>query len=823
MTPKKKTPRGSTPFKLKPDELRWRCDPSFFKFETTQELEDCPINIIGQARAQEALELGLSLASDGYNIFVTGEVGSGRSTVVRRMLSTLELGESAPDDVVYVHNFADTDQPRKLVFPAGQGKTFHGAMSELIDALRKDLPALFESEAYRKHRTTVLESAGKEQKERLKEFEKKVQEEGFALVQVQMGPITRPHLVPVVAGNPVEMEQLEALVEQGKFDSNELEKLENKRSELRTEMESLGKSFRNVDRAVRRNLAEFDRELARPLVEESVGELREGFEAEGLDIYLDQVTEDLLEHLDQFRETHETQVPEEAAAPNNANEGARRSRHKVNVVVDNSKTRGRPVIWETAPTYRNLFGTIEKSRTGSGDWETDHTRIRSGSLLRANGGFLILDAMDVLTEGGVWTALKRTLRNRKVEIQLFDPLQLLSAIALKPEPVPVDVKVVMIGTRQIYSLLYALDEDFKKIFKVKSDFALYTPLSDQELDNYACFVHKKVQDDELPPFHRDAVGAVVEHGVRLAGNNDKLTTRFNQIADLIRESGFWAARDGAQRVEEKHVDRAIQKQIFRVDLVEEMLRERIAEGTVLLDLDGEKVGQVNGLAVLHTGDHAFGQPTRITATTAMGRMGIIDLDREAAMSGSIHTKGVLILTGFLRSRFAQEKPLALTASLAFEQNYGGVDGDSASSAELYALLSSLSDVPLKQSIAVTGSVNQKGEVQPIGGINEKIEGFYDLCRLKGLSDEQGVLMPTRNLRHLMLRKDLINDVAEGRFHIWAVSTIEEGLEVLTGKSAGERDADGHYASDSVFGRADARLKRLADQVTAYGSADAGKI
>lgn len=810
----------SSPRRLKPEQLRVRCDPASFGFKSTGELEDCPINIIGQDRAQEALRVGLALRSDGFNIFVTGHVGSGRSTVVRRTLKALEPGKEAHHDLVYVHNFTDPDLPRCLVFPAKRGRAFHDAMVELIDALQRDLPQLYDSDAYRKQRSLMIEAASNEQKSRLKEFETLVQEQGFALVQVQMGPLTRPNLVPVVAGNPVEIEKLEELVEQGQFRREDLDELQRRLVDLRSQMESLGKVFRQLDREVRHKVAELDRKLAEPLVQESISDVQDGFEADGLEDYLVEVAEDVLDNLDSFREANETQVVVEGTQVKQTEIRLDVTRFDVNVIVDNSNTRGRPVIWETAPSYRNLFGTIEKVRTSSGEWETDHTRIKAGSLLRASGGILVLDAMDVLVEPGVWAALKRTLRNRTVEIRFYDPVHLFSAISLKPAPVPVDVKVVMIGTPQIYRLLFALDEDFKKIFKVKADFATHTPRSDEELKNYACFVHKKVNDDRLAHFKADAVSAVVEHGIRLAGHQDKLTTRFNEIADVIREAGYWAAQDKAKLVDVKHVDRALRQRVQRVNLIEERLREQIAEGTVLLDLEGAKVGQVNALVVLDQGDHVFGQPSRITATTAMGRVGIVDLDREAELSGSLHTKGVLILTGFLRSRFAQDKPLTLSATLCFEQNYGGVDGDSASSAELYALLSSLSEVPLRQGIAVTGSVNQRGEIQPIGGVNEKIEGLFDLCRLTGLTGEQGVMIPARNLPHMSLRKDVIAEVKKKRFHIWAVSTIEEGLEVLTGRPAGERQKDGRYTAGSVFRLADDKLRHLAESVVAFGPADA---
>jgi len=817
MSPKPVGSSQEKSYRLAPQHLRWRCDPTNFAFKTTDDLDDCPIQIIGQNRAMEALRLGLTMKSEGYNIFVTGDVGSGRSTVVKRMLDGLDRGETAPADLVYVHNFQDTDQPRRLILGVGEGRNFRDAMEELLESISRDLHGMFDSEEYRRQRTVLIEKTTSEQKVRLKDYEKKVQEQGFALVQVQMGPLTRPQLVPVVAGNPVDMDQLEGLVEQDQFKQTDFENLQKLRTELAGEMEQLGKSFRNADRELRKTLSVLDRDLARPLVEEAVTDVRDAFQAEGLPTYLDQVTEEVLEHLGSFRDGQEGASPEDAAGGGES--VLDRDRYRVNVLVDNAKTHGLPIIWETAPSYRNLFGTIEKVRTPSGDYVTDHMRIRSGSLLRANGGILVLDAMDMLVEPGVWAALKRTLRNRSVEIQSFDPLQLFASVSLKPEAVPIDVKVIMLGTRHIYHALYNLDEDFKKIFKVKAEFAMFTDRSDEELYNYACFVRKKVKDDGLKAFHRDAVAAVVEHGVRLAGDNERLTTRFTDIADLIREAGYWANRENARNVREKHVVLALQQQVHRVSMFEEILRDRIADGTVLIDFEGAKVGQINGLALLNQGDYEFAQPSRITATTAMGRNGIIDIEREAHMSGSIHTKGVLILSGFLRAHFAQNKPLALTASLTFEQSYGGIDGDSASSAELYALLSSLSGVPLRQGVAVTGSVNQMGEIQPIGGVNRKIEGFFDLCRIVGLTGDQGVMIPRRNVRHLMLRKDVVEQVRKGRFHIWAVSTIEEGLRVLTAIEPGSAGSDGTYPDGTIYHGVNERLARLAEDVRRFGAAD----
>jgi ATP-dependent Lon protease len=822
MSPAPKRPTAPTArHEVPPERLRWRCDPSKFKFETTDDLGEVVISIIGQPRAIAALKLGLSLRSSGYNIFVAGEVGTGRSTAVRRLLGEVERETTAPSDLVYVNNFRDTDQPKLLRFPAGRGVAFRKAMEDLIEGFRKHLPLVFDSDAYRKRRTAKIEAVKEAQKERLKEFEKQVQADGFALVQVQLGPVVRPDLMPLVAGNPVAMPQLEALVDEGKFQRREFEKLRTRYGKLTASMETLSKEFRNLERDLKRQLIELDQEIARPGVREAVQDVLDDFPDEKVAAYLQEVAEHILDNLDEFRETEEPTAPGPERERAKSEMRDRMLPYAVNVLVDNVETKGRPIIVETSPTYRNLFGAVERARDSTGEWSTDHTRVKAGSLSRANGGFLVLDALDVLAEQGVWPALKRSLRNQVNEIQSFDPFNFFSNISIKPEPIPLDVKVVMIGTRQIYRLLYALDEDFKKIFKVKAEFALETPRSADELRNYAAFVRKKCADEGLPAFHRDAVAGVVEYGVRLAGRQEKITTRFNEVADVIREAGYWARQEKAKRVDARHVDLAIEQRIRRLDLVEEVLRERLAEGTVLLDLEGEKVGQVNGLVILDVGDYAFGQPSRITATAAVGRAGIIDIAREAEMSGAIHTKGVLVLSGFLRARFAQDKPLALSASLCFEQSYDEIDGDSASSAELYALLSCLSGVPLRQSLAVTGSVNQKGEIQPIGGVNEKIEGYFDLCRLRGLTGDQGVVIPTRNLEQLMLRKDLVEEVRKGRFRLYSVATVEEGIEVLSGVAAGIRGEGGAYPPDSVFGRADARLRELAEAVKDFGIADLG--
>jgi lon-related putative ATP-dependent protease len=788
--------------------LRWRCDPTLFTFKTTADMSDSPIKLIGQPRALEALELGLQLRSDGHNIFVCGGVGSGRSTVVRRMLADLKPEDVVLDDLVYVQNFIDHDSPCRLIFQAGQGCAFKAGVAEFIGGLAKDIPLQFESVEYGRQRTVTLEKAAARQRAELKDFEKGVEESGFVLVQTEGVPVAHPQLLPTVDGAPVEMDQLELLVEQGRFEAKALNVLKKKMSLLRTEMDSVGKRLRAVDRELQRKLETLDKEIVRPLVEDTAAELSEAFTAEGLTSYLNLLVTDILEEISLFRAQPEGQEPV-----------TQLPRYQVNVVVDNSRTKGRPIIWEGAPTYRHLFGTIDTTRTAAGEWSTNHMRIKTGSLSRANGGFLVFDAMDMLTQPGVWSELKRTLRTHEVEIQAYEQHAMMTGVSLTPQSAPIDVKVLMIGTNQIYRYMQAADEDFSYIFKIKAEFAGRTSLSNGELENYASFVHKRIKEAGMPPFHRDAVAAVVEESVRLAGSRDKLTTRFNLVGDIVCEAGFWARKAGARVVRSKHVDESLEKRNNRVNMVEAFMREHYVDGTVLLSIEGEAVGQVNGLTVIDLGDHRFGQPVRITASTAMGRQGIIDIGRESEMTGSTHTKGLLILSGFLRSRFAQKKPLTLTASICFEQTYGPVDGDSASSAELYALLSSLSGVPLRQGVAVTGSVNQKGEIQPIGGVNEKIEGFFDLCTARGLTGEQGVMIPQPNLGQLMLRKNLVAAVKKGQFHVWAVSTIEEGLETLTGQKAGTRRQNGSFPPGSIFEKADAELKRLGEALVALGRAD----
>ena len=480
------------------------------------------------------------------------------------------------------------------------------------------------------------------------------------------------------------------------------------------------------------------------------------------------------------------------------------------------------MIIETSPTYRNLFGTVERSidRLG-GIWKTDFSKIKGGSFLQANGGYLVLNALDVFIEPGVWLALKRTLRNRTMEMHSFDPFYLFASSALKPEPIDVKVKVVMIGDARLYWMLYVMDEDFKKIFKIKAEFDTLTDRKEETQLQYASFIRKICQEEKLLPFDRTGVTAVIEYGVRLAGRQKKLSTEFHRIGDVIREAHYWAKKENSEKVTEAHVEKAIEEGIFRRRMVEDKIQELIEDGFIMIDSDGASVGQVNGLSVYDMGEYAFGKPSRITAKTSMGKAGIINIEREADLSGRTHNKGVLILAGYLRGKYAQDKPLTLTASLCFEQSYSGVEGDSASSTEVYAILSSLANLPLRQDIAVTGSVNQNGEIQPIGGVNQKIEGFFDVCRSRGLTGKQGVMIPHQNAGDLMLRKDVVEAVASGQFHIYPVQTVDQGITILTGVAAGEKSPDGAYPGETVNFRVDERLKELAQKMRMF-EAEEGK-
>jgi ATP-dependent Lon protease len=788
-------------YELKPEELAWSCPEELIPFESTAECLACE-GIIGQEKALKSLETGLEIKSRGYNIFITGLVGTGRTTTIKKFLERIKVGQPVPDDLLYVNNFKKPEEPLFLSLPAGKGRLLSDGLDRLINMLKANIPELPKSQFFQERKQSIVDSQQRKQREVLQKFNDLVSAEGFAVIQVQMGLFTRPDLLPVIEGQPTPFNKLEALAKEDKFPKKKLEELKKKYSQLTDQLEKVISQLKAIDDETQLLLKNQEIEVCSPLIKGGLNDLRQGLPFPAVQSYLEEIERNLLEDLDLFKgqKTEDENQPEEFDPFLD---------YRVNLLVDNSDLQGAPVIMEITPNYINLFGTIEYSYGHFGLGQTDFTKIKAGSFIKANGGYLVLNALDVLSEAGVWATLKRTLRYQTYEIQNPVSPFLISTKRLKPEPIKCDVKVIMIGDDYLYNLLYFLDDDFKKIFKVKAEFDSEMEKTEKTIIDYARFIKKIGDEDKLQPVGRDGIAAIVEFGVRQAGRQKKLSTRFHLIADVIREADYWARKNGHQLVSRQDVQTAIKEKVERVNLVERKIREMIEEGTILIDTQGQTVGQVNGLAVYDTGELTFGQPARITARTSMGRAGVISIEREADLSGKTHNKGVLILAGYLRGKYAQNKPFALSASIAFEQSYSGVDGDSASSTEVYAILSSLSGLPLRQDLAVTGSLNQKGEIQPIGGVNEKIEGFFAVCRAKGLTGTQGVIIPHQNVSNLMLSEEVVQAVKNGQFHIYPVKTIDEGLEILTGVKAGERQADGSFEEGTVNYLVDKELERLA--------------
>lgn len=773
---------------LRPEQLYWRCPPEMIPYDSTA---DCPAceDIIGQDQALQSLKTGLEIKSRGYNIFITGMVGTGRTTTIKKFLEKLRATGEVPDDLIYVNNFHKPDEPALLTLPAGQGRSLSEGMDKLMAMLRINVPELLKSQYFQEKKQAILETQQRKQREILQKFDDLVATEGFTVIQVPMGILTRPDLIPVVDGQPTPFNKLEALVREGKMSRAQLDEFKKKYEQLTEQLEKLITTLREIDEETRALLKTQEAEACTPLIKGGLSDLRQKLPYPSVQKYLDEIEKNLIQDLDLFKATPKEEPEKEGLDPFLP--------YRVNLLVDNSETRGAPVVMEISPTYPNLFGTIEYSYSRFGVAQTDFTKIKAGSFLKANGGYLVLNALDVLTEPGVWTTLIRTLRYQIFEIQNPITVFALSTARLKPEPIKCRVKVILIGDDYLYNLLYLYDEEFKKIFKIKAEFDSEMDKNNKTINDYVRFIKKICQEDNLLPVDREGIAAIVEFGVRLAGRQKKISTRFHLIADIVREADYWAKYNGKELISRAEVKKAIEEKVERVNLIERKIQELIEEGTILIDTEGRVVGQVNGLAVYDTGELTFGKPTRITARTSTGRAGIINIEREADLSGRTHNKGVLILSGYLRGKYAQNKPFALSASIAFEQSYSGIDGDSASAAEVYAILSSLSGLPLRQDLAVTGSINQKGEIQPIGGINEKIEGFYRVCKARGLTGTQGVIIPYQNIKNLMLKEEVVQAVAEGKFHIYPIRTVDEGMEILTGVRAGERLEDGSYEAETV--------------------------
>ena len=737
-------------YEVSPDKLRWRCDPERYEFECTDELTPLE-EFIGQDRAIRAINFGLGMDKRGYNVFVTGLTGTGKASAIKRHLEKMvawkkDAGEQARD-WCYIHNFTDQDRPHVLRLPKGNGKAFRDTLDQLLQDLKTAVAKAFSGEEYEKQRKAAAEQGQERRNQVFAGLEEEVNKQGFTVQPSPAGIM----LIPIVDGKPVSQEAYMALPEEQR------KAMETTQRELMKLVSERLEQVHALEKEMAQDLKSLDQKITDYAIYQPFNELNEEYkEFSEILQHLKDIKAYTLTHIELFRDREAQASPQQGMpAASSPRELDPYLPFRVNVFVDNSDTAGPPIVIEPNPTYVNLFGKIER-RPIMGVYVTDHTMLKPGAVNEANGGYLVVDVRELLMNQGVWEALKRVIKTN--EARLEDPFQQFGFLApqgLRPEPIPTDVKVIVTGDHMLYQLLARNDEDFWELFKVKADFDYQIDRTDENLEAYAAFICGCCRSDGLRAFDRTAVARVAEYGARLVADQDKLSSRFGLIKDLVIESSYWAEQDGSPRVYDGHVDQAIEEKVYRSNLIDEKIRDLIAEGTLMVDVEGEVVGQVNGLAVYDLGNISFGKPSRITASTFLGRDGVINIEREAQLSGKTHDKGVLILSGYLGSKFAGDKPLSLNASIAFEQNYEGIDGDSASSTELYAILSSLSNLPIRQGIAVTGSVNQQGEIQAIGGVNQKIEGFFDICKAKGLTGEQGVIIPYQNVKNLMLREDVV--------------------------------------------------------------------
>ncbi|SFN23514.1 Predicted ATP-dependent protease [Formivibrio citricus] len=778
---------------LAPQQLHHPCDPLQFSFQTTAELEDLT-EIIGQTRAMNAVRFGAGIRQEGYNLFVLGPSGMGKRSMVQQLLEKKARSEPAPFDWCYINNFSDPHKPLALRLPTGKGADLRRDMERLVDYLRTAIPASFDSEEYRTKITAIQDEYSRQQEETFKALGEDADAKGVALLRTPDGfafAPTRDHEV-------IPQEEYEKLPEKEK------RRLATVISELQDRLAKILRQIPQWRKARSERVKQLNRETMLSVVEHLINDLREDYAGlpEVLK-YLDVVQQNMVEHGDDFRKQEESA---------NTGEMAHHAfhRYEVNVLVTDGQKHGAPIVSEDSPSYSNLVGRVEHI-SQMGALVTDFTLIKPGALHQANGGYLLLDIRKVLMQPFAWEGLKRALQTREIRIEsLGQMLSIVSTVSLEPEPIPLDVKIVLFGDRLLYYLLEQYDPDFGELFKVVADFEERIERNPDSHMLYARLVATLCRKEKLRPLDRGAVARVIEYGARLVGDSERLSTHMRSVADLLRESDYWAHEAGRAVIGAADVQQAIDTQIHRQDRLRSRLHEEILRGTLMIDTQGAVTGQINALSVLSLGDFAFAMPTRITATARLGEGDLVNIEREVKLSGAIHSKGVLILSAFLAARYGQSRPLAFSASLVFEQSYGMIDGDSASMAELCVLLSRLANVPIKQSFAITGSVNQLGQAQAIGAVNEKIEGFFDICVARGLTGEQGVLIPAANVKHLMLRWDVVAAAQAGHFHIYAVENVDQAVALLTGLPAGEADSKGNYPSGSINQRVAARLAEWVD-------------
>ena len=788
------------------DKLRNECDPSTFDFGNTSEIEPLE-GIIGQERAVKAMEFGLRIKTRGYNLFLSGLTGTGKTSYAKSYIDKIAEAEKIPDDWCYIYNFKKPNEPMALNLPAGTGRVFQKDVDDFIKVLETEISKAFDSEDYEREKSTIVKEFEDKRDELLKKLSEDAEKQGFKVKTTNAGI----YFLPVVEGKTLSEQ------EYGELEDNVKEEIDKKSDLVQSETMEIIRKIKNIEKEAGQKVAEWETKIALYAVGMHINDLKEKYaEYEKITTFLESVQEDILANLDEFIEEEVSEEQQLLLPLLKRAEGSPTDKYKVNLLVDNSQLKGAPVIIDFNPTYYNLIGKLEYENE-MGAITTDFTLIKGGLFHQANGGYLIIQAKDILSNNQSWEALKRVLRTKKINIENIKEQMGMGAVStLKPEPIPVNIKVLLVGSEYVYQMLYEYDEDFKKLFKIKVDFDDEMERSKQNIGMLAQFIKSFCIREKTLHFDKTGVAKVVEYGSRLVEHQRKLTTRFNDMVEILCESCAWAEIDGDNLVRAKHVTKAMKEKDYRSNKYDRKLLELLEDGTIMIDTEGAVTGQINGLTILDMGDYTFGKPTRITATTYMGENGIVNIEREVEMSGTSHTKGVLILNGYIGQKYAQDIPLSLSASLCFEQLYSGVDGDSASSAELYAILSSLADVPVKQCIAVTGSVNQRGEIQPIGGATNKIEGFFELCKLRGLTGDQGVIIPHQNIKNLVLNDEVIEAVKEGKFHIYPVKTIDEGIEILTGVEAGVKADDGMYPANTINGRVYEKLRRFAKTVAGFG-------
>lgn len=781
-------------------DLKVVCNPDIFKFETTDELE--PITGgIGQDRGIKALEFGLNVDVRGYNLYLEGPSGVGKTMYTKNYLDIISKKKKVPSDWCYIYNFENPNEPVAVSLPAGQGKEFKDSMDRFINDIKVDIKSTFNNEEYEKEKTLIKQEYEEKRSILMEKLNQTTATYGFQVKTAKNGI----YMMPMIDGKAIEEEEFE------KLDENIKQEFEEKSSLVQQHILDAISEIKAIEIEAEKKVEEWQSNVALLTVNAHINYIKSKYKRnKKINTFLDSIKKDILRNIQLFtveekdeskQQANSTGKPETALKP--------WLNYRVNLFVDNSNTEGAPVIMDSNYSYHNIFGKLEYENY-YGTLKTDYTMLKPGLLHKANGGYIVFQIHDLIANGLCYETLKKALRMKEIGIEnAADPRSSMVMVSLKPEPIPLDLKVILIGDENVYQTLLAIDNDFRKLFKIKVEFEDDAPRTTENMTKLARFIKGYCDQEELPPLDRSAVAKVMEYASKISNDKDKLSTRFNALAEIVGEAATWAKLSRSKIVTEDFVEKALTQRIERVKKYDTRYLDMIKDNTLLIETKGEKVGQINGLTIMSIGDYSFGKPVKITANTYMGKTGVVNIEREVELSGSSHSKGILILTAYLGEMFAQENPLSLTASICFEQLYNGVDGDSASSTELYAILSSLAEVPINQGIAVTGSVNQKGEIQPIGGVNDKIEGFFQICKMRGLDGSHGVMIPVQNIKNLSLSDEIVQAVKEKKFHIYSVSTIEEGIEILTGVPAGKKDKDGKFPAGTVNYLAYEKLKKYA--------------